>query len=466
MLLRASELKASRGLLRLADATRFDGATLREWDAGAALNRWRKPLRGRRIALIFEDNFLLALTLLATDGVAARLAPVPSGLSPTEIVELTERVGAEFILTDRTDLPVSCASFYALPPMPSPGEPLCPVTPVQVVVTEWILTTSGTTRTPEPVTHTVASLTRTVRRDPGKGITLVWGLLYDLNRFAGLQVFFQALLGGSLLVIPSREVPLERVVAGFCRAGVNALSATPTLWRKLLMTPGVEVLPLRRITLGGEIADRFVLDALKAGFPGASLTHIYASTEVGVGFSVSDGREGFPAAYLDGGYPGVLLRIGADGVLEVKVSAPGARHLDGAREPNNADGFVSTGDVVRREGDRILFLGRESGAINVGGNKVRPEEIERVLLAHPEVAFAAAGAKRSGITGSLVVAEVVLRTPGPVPPVTASELRAWCVERLDRHKVPALIRLVERLDIGVSGKISRSSASPSDRNRP
>ncbi|MDN3683971.1 hypothetical protein QW180_08500 [Vibrio sinaloensis] len=41
----------------------------------------------------------------------------------------------------------------------------------------------------------------------------------------------------------------------------------------------------------------------------------------------------------------------------------------------NDDGFINTGDMVKLDNDRVLFfLGRESGSINVGGNKVMPEK--------------------------------------------------------------------------------------------
>ena len=38
--------------------------------------------------------------------------------------------------------------------------------------------------------------------------------------------------------------------------------------------------------------------------------------------------------------------------------------------------LLDTQDLVRVEGERVYFLGMASGAINVGGNKVNPEEVE------------------------------------------------------------------------------------------
>ena len=88
----------------------------------------------------------------------------------------------------------------------------------------------------------------------------------------------------------------------FVREGVNAMSATPTLWRKILMSDASRSLALRSITLGGEIADQQVLSTLASTYPSARIRHIYASTEAGTGFSVTDGKAGFPVSFLENGF--------------------------------------------------------------------------------------------------------------------------------------------------------------------
>ena len=64
------------------------------------------------------------------------------------------------------------------------------------------------------------------------------------------------------------------------------------------MTPKANHINLLQATLGGEIVDDRILSAITALFPKARIVHIYASTEAGVGFSVSDNRSGFPLNYL------------------------------------------------------------------------------------------------------------------------------------------------------------------------
>jgi len=286
-----------------------------------------------------------------------------------------------------------------------------------------------------------------------------WGLVYDPARFAGLQLVLQALLGGGVLVVPPQEA-LASQIAFMAKHGVNSLSATPTLWRKILMTVGSERLPLMQATLGGEIADQPILDAIRHRFPSARVVHIYASTEAGVGFSVKDGQAGFPLRYLEPGHlAGIELRVGEDGRLFIKKAAAARLIWDGASRVASEGGFVDSGDVVRIVGERVMFLGRSSGSINVGGRKVMPETVEGVLLQHPAIAAAKVYAKRSSVMGNLVAADVCLRSDAAVPIDTAdlrAELQASCRRRLANWEVPAFVRFVEDIAVTTNGKVRRS----------
>src|SRR6185503_4665956 len=73
------------------------------------------------------------------------------------------------------------------------------------------------------------------------------------------------------------------------------------------------------------------------------------------------------------------------------------------------DGFVDTGDILEKRGERYYFVGRKNGIINVGGLKVHPEEVEAVINRHPHVTMSRVRARKNPITGSIVVAEVVLK---------------------------------------------------------
>src|SRR5207248_5980051 len=128
--------------------------------------------------------------------------------------------------------------------------------------------------------------------------------------------------------------------------------------------------------------------------PDARIVHAFASTEAGVAFEVDDGREGFPASIVEAGRD-VQVAV-RDGSLRIRSPRTAAAYLGEQRRPiAGEDGFVDTGDIVERRGDRYYFLGRRNGVINVGGLKVHPEEIEAAINRHPAVRMSMVRARRS-----------------------------------------------------------------------
>lgn len=309
------------------------------------------------------------------------------------------------------------------------------------LVTRWIIYTSGTTSKPNKVSHTLASLTKTVKK--GESIqTLKWGLLYEPTKMAGLQVVLQAMVAGSELVCPSSDADFLEKLRFLRRHSVTALSGTPSMWRRILQSGLSNGWNLDQITLGGEIADQKLLDGLSDAWPKARIRHIYASTETGVVFSVQDRQEGFPVFFLNEQHEGPKLRI-IDGILEVYI--PNSDFAD-------TDGFVSTGDVVEISGERALFRGRASGSINIAGAMVLPEDVERLIRSHPDVQEALVSPRRNAFSGTVLVAQIVVRENSTL---TEGELRSWIKARAPRHFVPASIRFVDLIGLTNAGKATR-----------
>lgn len=306
--------------------------------------------------------------------------------------------------------------------------------------TDWAIYTSGTTGEPKPILHSLASLSRAVKPADGRR---VWGLVYDPRRLAGIAVVLQALSTGSTLV-DARESNIADRVKFMRQHGVTALSATPTLWRQMLQSGQADNWNLDRITLGGETADQRVLDVLARKFPEARITHVFAASETGVAFSVGDGVEGFPRSYLDSPPRGVSIQI-REGILWIHNPASGLA---------DDDGYVSTGDVVSVSNDRVLFRGRESGVVNVGGTKVFPEQVENELRRHPAVVDALVRAKSNPFSGSILTAQVVLDDDYDGS-VTPANMRAWLAGRLPAPLVPAIVAIVDRLESSTTGKAVR-----------
>lgn len=330
-----------------------------------------------------------------------------------------------------------------------------PATELNPKETFWIIPTSGTTNIPKLVAHTFNSLTRSTKANIEIGSDFVWGLVFDIYRFSGIQVFLQAMLSGSSLIVTESQTGLPAVIARLTSSSCNALSATPSFWRKALMCPGVDKLNLRIITLGGEIADKTILECLRSNFPESKITHIYASTEAGVGFSVSDGLPGFPKSYIDSGLSGMRLGVSETRTLMIRNVIDPFSHLLNENLYDNC-GFVDTGDVLDVQDDRVYFLGRDSGAINVGGNKVQPEEVESVLLSSGFVSAAFVYPKKSAIIGNIVCANLVLQGNSMDGRALKGEIMTHCRASLESFKVPAIIKFVDDIETTHSGKLKRS----------
>jgi acyl-coenzyme A synthetase/AMP-(fatty) acid ligase len=328
-----------------------------------------------------------------------------------------------------------------------------------VAHTTWYMATSGTTGAPKWFSHSFLSLTASTKHSL-KLQTLCWALLYQPFRFAGLQVVLQALLSSADLVDIVDYQPISQV-ALLKQYDVTAVSATPSLWRQLLMTGQLSELTLRHITLGGEIADQSVLDKLQCVFPEAKLRHIYASTETGVGLVVSDGLAGFPTSWLDDATLNVALKVSGEQHLLVKPSHQTCQTL---QQQTDTQGYVDTLDKVQIKGHRVLFIGRSTGIINVGGNKVHPEKVEQVLLQCADISQAKVYAKKSALMGELVVADVTLvglaiREKAEQQQANQQQVKQQllnsCKNQLQRFEIPTKINIVNNIDHDLSGKLNR-----------
>jgi acyl-CoA synthetase (AMP-forming)/AMP-acid ligase II len=271
----------------------------------------------------------------------------------------------------------------------------------------------------------------------------------------------QALVNHGTLAVAPPDAPPADLVQLMIDAGVQFASATPSYWRRLLMSVRHDQLaqvPLRQITLGGEVVDQPILDRLAGIYPNARIAHIYATTEMGRCFSVVDGQAGFPAALLrQPTADGVQLKL-VDGQLWVR-STNAMDGYDRAAEDTDCrgehDGWFPTRDLVELRGERVYFVGRDSDMINVGGNKVYPVTVERVVRQLEEVADCRISAVASSVAGQLVACQVV-PAAGHAANTVRQKVLAHCQQHLDRFQCPRIVQMVTQLELTDAGKLSRS----------
>ena len=319
--------------------------------------------------------------------------------------------------------------------------------------------TSGTTGEPKPVRHTWQSIARPVRKS-NSDAPQSWLLAFRPHLYAGLQVMLQALVNHKTLVVAPPDGTPEEIVQLMVDACVEYASATPSFWRRLIMfapTKQLKRIPLVQITLGGEAIDQPLLDRLADLFPTARIIHIYATTEMGRCFSVSDGKSGFPASYLNHATSdGVEIKV-LDGQLWIR-SANAMQGYDYKAdlkdERGENKGWFPTRDMVEVRERRVHFVGRSSDMINVGGNKVYPIAVERVIRQLAEVADVKVFGIESSLAGQLVACQAVAAS-GVSAEVVRQRILEHCQQSLERYQCPRIVELKSQLQLSEAGKIAR-----------
>src|ERR1700692_673321 len=440
----------------LSDARQL--VSLTECAAETCLEGRLDELSGRSVLLAVADQLASALAIMEIDGVARRMLLCPPDLAADHISTLVADAEIDAVVTDH---PAQWAPF-GIDLVVSAQTPLQAATRAQTErATEWLMLTSGTSGVPKIVSHTLKGLCGAIVADgPARGAAPVWATFYDIRRYGGLQIFLRAIIGGGSMVLSAPGEPIADHVARLHARGGTDISGTPSHGRKLLMSGAAAGFSPLYLRLSGEIADQAVLDGLSRAFPASSIGHAYASTEAGVGFAVNDGLEGFPADMIGENRDGVEMKV-EDGSLRIRSMRTAHAYVGRqAAALTGAEGFVDTGDMVERRGDRYHFVGRRGGIINIGGLKVHPEEIEAVINRHAEVRMSRARSRRSPITGAIVVADVVLADGGSAgrSDKIRNEILADCRASLAPHKVPAVIRFVPSLDVTAAGKLARHDA--------
>jgi O-succinylbenzoic acid--CoA ligase len=363
---------------------------------------------GERVPLAFEDR--LAFTVALHGCVLSGAAAVPIDL----------RLGAEEQARRRT-----------------PGRARTPGTLA-------IMHTSGTTSAPKPVELTDANV---FANAAGSALALGldaeerWLAVMPLAHVGGLTILLRSAIYATTVVVHD-SFDTDAVLAELMdpAAAITLVSLVPTMLARLL-DAGLTLPPTLRWALlgGGPIPPALLARAAAAGVPVAPT---YGMTEACSQIAT------FGLALH-----GVELAIAEDGEVRVRgsVVAPGAL---------GPDGWLSTGDLGRlTAAGRLEIVGRKADTIVSGGENVAPAEVEATLLEHPAVSDAGVFARPDPEWGEVVCATVVLSADRGAEPVgsevLATELRAFCRERMAPFKVPKTIGFTAELPRTPSGKLLR-----------
>lgn len=200
-------------------------------------------------------------------------------------------------------------------------------------------------------------------------------------------------------------------------------------------------------------------ERLAEAFPEAHLFEFYGASETsfitisGSAENAPPGSVGRPPAGIDIviGDPGAPVPSGEAGAIWVKSNLLFSGYLCG-NDPQTRwqDGWLTFGDEGYLDGNGFLFLtGRSNRMIVTSGLNVYPEEIEAVLLSHPDVAAAIVIGLEDPVRGQRLVAAVQMG----VPTKRAEDvLLRYCRTRLAAGKLPRRILIFENLPLTAGGK--------------
>ncbi|HXC50120.1 MAG TPA: o-succinylbenzoate--CoA ligase [Candidatus Limnocylindrales bacterium] len=332
-----------------------------------------------------------------------------------------------------------------------------------------VVFTSGTTGAPKGVVLTNANFAASAdgsRRRLGHGAGDTWLATMPLFHVGGLSILARSALEGSTVVLED-GFDAARCAAVLTRGDATMISLVPTMLHRVLEHTFDVSARVRAVLVGGAALPAVLARrALDRGLPVAAtygMTEACSQIATGEPGSIyaAQGRTGKALDGVDiriepiengehaGGWGQILVR--GPGVARGYLRNPAADRAAFRR------GWLATGDIGRLGEDRALEVsGRLDDLIVSGGENVSPNEVERVLEEHRDVAESMVIGEPDDEWGQKIVALVVLRRTGVPPP--EDEIRGWCRGRLAAYKIPREVRVVGDLPRNATGKLLRKRA--------
>lgn len=297
-----------------------------------------------------------------------------------------------------------------------------------------IFFSSGTTGEPKAALHNLDHLMKKFMT-PGRRISMVTFLLFDHE--GGFNTVMHALSSGSMIATLRERSP-EEVCGVIEKYKIELLPTSPTFLNMIILSRAYErydLSSLRIISYGTEPMPESTLKRLHAIFPDVKLKQTYGLSELGVMKTKSESSE---SLWMKIGGEGYETKI-VDGILYIRAQSAMLGYLN-APSPFDEEGWFNTKDRVEEKDGYLRILGRTTDLINVGGEKVYPNEVESVLLSFDGVKDAYVYGEPNPITGMSVVADVSVDEENNNREFIR-KLRRFCGEKLEAFKRPAAIHL-------------------------
>lgn len=343
-------------------------------------------------------------------------------------------------------------------------EPRPPAATIGMDDLSTLLYTGGTTGVSKGVMLTHRNLSYNVQQlrawfaQEREGSETVLGALPFFHSYGISVMNVSVRLAAGIALLPNpRDIP--NVIKAVIRHRVSFFPAVPAMYQAITQYPGIERLDLRSIRICNSGAAPLPVNVLQRfeQLTGARISESFGLTETSPATHFNPlygvrkvGSVGVPL-------PGTDQKVvdAEDGVTERSAGEVGELLLHGPQvmsgywqKPDETakvlrERWLSTGDLAKLDADGYCFIvGRKKDMIICSGFKVYPDEIDRVLMAHPAILEAASIGIPDQKRGETVKSFIVLR---PGQRLSVDEVLVYCREQLAAYKMPTAIEFRSEL---------------------
>ena len=288
---------------------------------------------------------------------------------------------------------------------------------------------------------------------------------------AGLAYAMTSVFTGGCVEILAK-FDAETVLRAVHSGRVTGMFTVPTHYHAMFSLPAAVLDELRGHKLRGIVCNAAPLPQglkeLVVGYFGDGLLHeTYGSTEAGVVSNLRPKDQLRKVNCVGQPFGNNLIRLLDEAGREVGANEVGELFslsttlFNGYWQKPEAtaeafrDGWVSVGDMARRDDEGFLYIvDRKKDMVITGGINVYPREVEAVIDQRDSVLESAVIGAPDPQWGEKLVACVVVQ-PGAA--LDAAALTALCRNELAAYKQPKQFLLIEALPRNASGKVLKTS---------
>jgi acyl-CoA synthetase (AMP-forming)/AMP-acid ligase II len=311
-----------------------------------------------------------------------------------------------------------------------------------------ILFSSGTTGTPKMMFHEFSKIFK-ILEQPSKrqrDIRILLFLMFD--HIGGINTLLNCIKDGSTIIIPSLRTP-DYIINLINKYNVNVLPTTPTFLNLMLINISDnfdKINSLKLISYGTERMPESVLIKIKRYFPHVKLLQTFGTSETGILKTISKSSDSLYFKIDDDRYSYKIV----EDVLFIKSAMTINGYLNQDSDKFDKDGWYNTGDIIKVDDDGYLMvIGRINEIINVGGLKVLPTEIEKVLMEFDGVLDCMVYGEFNVLSGQMVSSKIVFEKSKFVnieEIEIKKSIKRFCNSKLDKFKVPVRINFVDKIE--------------------